>query len=137
LFLKARNSLDRSRPSLPSSSRVGLGLSFSWKVDATYEMAPLIVPSAKVHEQVTKIPLRGKPYGKCSHESDVLKSCESVEEEVVSKSNGFCVCTPSPPGLILVLVCRNCGFTGSIRSNQVSHETISLGSGTILKSGGT
>ena len=78
-------------------------------------------------------------HGKCSHESDALRSCEAVEEGVVPESDGLCVSNPSSPRPILVLVCFscNCGFTGSIRSNEVSHETISLGSGTILKSGGT
>ena len=47
-FLKALYYLDRSLPSSPSSSFVGFGLSFSLKVDATYDTALLIVPSAKV-----------------------------------------------------------------------------------------
>ena len=46
LFLKALYNLDRSRPSSPSSSLVGFCLSFSRKVEATNEMAPLIVLSA-------------------------------------------------------------------------------------------
>ncbi len=39
----------------------------------------------------------------------------------------------SVPRLSLVLVCtsRNCSFTGSLCSNEVSHELILLGSGTI------
>eukprot|EP00956_Cyclotella_meneghiniana_P010990 scaffold15408_cov41-Cyclotella_meneghiniana.AAC.8 len=41
LFLKARNSLDKRRPSCPSSSLVGFGRSFSLKVDDTNEMARL------------------------------------------------------------------------------------------------
>ncbi len=46
--LKARHNLDKSLPSSPSSSRVGLGRLLSLKVDATYETAPRIVDSAKV-----------------------------------------------------------------------------------------
>jgi len=45
-FRYARNWRNRSRPSSPSLSLVRFGLSFSRKVCATNEMAPLTVPSA-------------------------------------------------------------------------------------------
>ena len=39
---------------------------------------------------------------------------------------------PSPrPSLVLVCASRNCSFTGSFSSNEINHELISLGNGTI------
>ncbi len=35
------------------------------------------------------------------------------------------------PSVVLVCASRNCSFTGSLCSNEVSHELILLGSGTI------
>ena len=47
LFLKARKSRDRTLPSSPSSSLVGLTLPFSLKDVDTFEVALLTVPSAR------------------------------------------------------------------------------------------
>ena len=69
--------------------------------------------------------------GKGSHDLDSLVFGEVVEEDVFVDSDGSAVLDPSLPRPILVLVCRsdNCFFKGSLSSMEVSHETISFGSG--------
>ena len=47
MLRKAHNSLDKTLPRSPSSSFVGFGLSFSLKDEDKYEMAHLIVFSAR------------------------------------------------------------------------------------------
>ncbi len=51
----------------------------------------------------------------------------------MANANGSEVLGESVPRLSMVLVCasRNCSFTGTHCSDEVSHELISLGSGTI------
>ena len=51
----------------------------------------------------------------------------------MGESNGVEVLVePSPrPSLVLVCASRNCSFTGSLSSNEVNHELISLGNCTI------
>jgi hypothetical protein len=60
-----------------------------------------------------------------------MGSCEGVKEDIVAESDGLEVLGETSPRPSLVLVCasRNCSFTGSFCSNDVSHELISLGSG--------
>ncbi len=70
-------------------------------------------------------------HGKGSDELVPLGSGEGLEVHVVAESDGGEVHGElSPrPSLVLVCVSRNCSFTGSFLSNEVSHELILLGSG--------
>ncbi len=63
----------------------------------------------------------------------LLGSCEGVEEDVVANSDGLKVSGEMVPRPSVVLVCasRNCSFTGSFCSNEVSHKLFSLDSGAI------
>jgi hypothetical protein len=72
-------------------------------------------------------------HGKGSNDLVSLGSCEGVEEDVVTNSNGLEVSGEKVPRLSMVLVCasHNCSFTGSFCSNKVSHELILLGIGAI------
>ncbi len=79
-----------------------------------------------------KLPLP-ESHGKGSDDLVSLGSGEGVEEDVVANSYGLKVSGEMVPRQSVVLVCasRNCSFTGSFCSNEVSHELISLGSGAI------
>ena len=81
------------------------------------------------------------PEGCCegSNESDALGVIEFVEEIVIDDSKRVDVSAPVTPSPILVLVCfsSDCVLSGSLCSKEVSQETISLGSGTIVKSART
>ncbi len=72
-------------------------------------------------------------HGKCSNDLVSLRSHEAIEEDVMADANGFEIPGETVPQLSVVLVCasRNCSFTGSFCSNEVSHKLILLGNGTI------
>jgi hypothetical protein len=71
--------------------------------------------------------------GKSSNDLVSLRSCEGIKEDAVAISDGFEILgEPVPqPSLVLVCVSRNCSLIGSFSSNEVNHELILLGSGTI------
>jgi len=72
-------------------------------------------------------------HGKASDDLVSLGTGERVEESVVGEADGVEVEAEAFPRPRSVVVCasRNCSFTGSFSSDEVSHELISLGSCTI------
>jgi hypothetical protein len=74
-------------------------------------------------------------HGKTSDDFDSVSSAHVFEEEVVSESNAFAELgvTIPRPRFVVECVSTNCCLTGSRSRSEVSHETISFGSGTILK----
>ncbi len=72
-------------------------------------------------------------HGKGFNDLVLLGSGEGVKEDVVADSNGLEIPGEMVPRPSVVLVCasRNCSFTGSFCSNEVSHKLILLGSGAI------
>ena len=72
-------------------------------------------------------------HGKGSNDLVPLVSGERLKVQVMAESDGVKILGETLPGLSLVLVCAssNCSFTGSFSSNEINHELISLGSGTI------
>ena len=78
-------------------------------------------------------------HGERAKKSVPAASPEAVKEHIVGDSNRSAPLNPSSPRPSLILVClsRNCSFTGSLRSSEVSQETISFGTGRISKFAGT
>lgn len=78
--------------------------------------------------------------GNCegTEDFDSVGSVEVVEPDVVGDTDGLGVLFPPPERPISVLerLSRNCSLTLSLCSNEVSHETISGGSGAIAKCSG-
>lgn len=78
--------------------------------------------------------------GNCegTEDFDSVGSVEVVEPDVVGDTDGLGVLLPPPERPISVLerLSRNCSLTLSLCSNEVSHETISGGSGAIAKCSG-
>jgi hypothetical protein len=70
-------------------------------------------------------------HGKSSDDLALLRSYEGVEEDVEANANGFEIPGETQPSVVLVCASRNCSFTGSFCSNNVSHKLILLGNGTI------
>ena len=75
--------------------------------------------------------------GNCegSEDFDAVGSVEVVEPNVVGDTDGLGIGLPSPERPISVLerFSRNCSFTESLCSNEVTHESISCGNGAISK----
>ncbi len=73
-------------------------------------------------------------HGKSSHELNLLVTQEVIEVDIC-ESNWFTIFVPPlpPPSLVLVCASLYCSLTGSFDSSKISHKTILLGSGTILK----
>jgi hypothetical protein len=72
-------------------------------------------------------------HGKGTNDLVLLGSSEGVEEDVMADANNSKVLGESAPQPSMVLVCafHNCPFARSLCSDEVSHELILLGSGTI------
>ena len=75
--------------------------------------------------------------GNCetSEDFDAVCSVEVVKPDVIGDADGFGVGFPPPERPISVLerFSRNCSFTLSLCSNEVTHESISFGNGAISK----
>ena len=132
-FLNAQNYHCRMKLSCRSSSLVGLGRPFSRKVEDISEMVFRIESKSKGVMSLSRVSSLPESHGKGSNDFVPLGSGEGLEVHVVAESNGGEVHGESLPRPSLVLVCasRNCSFTGSFCSNEVSHKLISLGSCTI------
>ncbi len=72
-------------------------------------------------------------HGKDTNDFVALGSCEGVKEDILTETNGAKVLSEVVPQPNVVLVCASCNFsfTGSFCSDEISHELILLGRGTI------
>ena len=74
-------------------------------------------------------------HGKIPQDCKFVLSGHSVEEIVAVETNAVAILgvAGSRPSVLLVCTSANSFFCGNQSSNEVSHEIILLGSGTILK----
>jgi hypothetical protein len=132
-FLKARNCLNKMKLSCRSLSLVGFCWPFSPVADISGWYFGLF-PKPGCHKRSLKIVLVWQPWQRSRWFCFVGILWKSRGRRR-DWDDGIEVLGEAIPRPSVVLVCAscNCSFTGSFSSNEVSHELISLGSGTMWK----